>query len=69
MSIPPKIVSTVKTGWRWQWEQLMKGLAPADKDGNFKRIPSQKNNANLPPEKDLLEREAKDLPILIIGKL
>ncbi len=68
MSIPPKIVYTVKKGWKWQWLQLMNGLAPADKNGNFQRVPSQKNNAHVPDEKDLENRERKDLPLLIIGR-
>ncbi len=68
MSIPPKIVSTAKIGWKWQWQQLMKGLAPADKKGNFQRVPSQKRNATIPKEKDLENRIKEDLPILIIGR-
>ncbi len=68
MSIPPKIVSAARYGWQWQWIQLMKGLAPADENGNYKRIPSQKDNAKLPQEKDLMGRESKDFPTLIIGR-
>ncbi len=68
MSIPPSIVYAARKSWGWQWNQLMKGLAPADKDGNFKRVPSQKTNAELPETENLFHREKHDLPTLIIGR-
>ena len=68
MSIPPKIVSTARNCWRWQWEQLMQGLAPADKEGNFTRVPSQKRDAQLINKSDLFNRLNEDLPTLIIGR-
>ena len=37
MAIPPVVVSTARAGWRWQWQQLMQGLGPADSDGNYRR--------------------------------
>ena len=45
MSIPPKIVASARIGWRWQWNQLMNGLAPADKAGNYLRPPSKHKNS------------------------
>ena len=68
MSIPPIYVSAARSAWSWQWNQLMKGLAPADKDGNYKRVPSQIDNAKLPNEQDLFSREAEDFPTLILGR-
>ena len=68
MSIPPTIVSTARTGWKWQWNQLMNGLAPADKSGNFCRKPSQAQNAILPNPSDLLNRSIDEFPILVIGR-
>jgi putative glutathione S-transferase len=40
MPIPPLVVSTARCAWRWQWQQLMGGLAPADALGNYQRPPS-----------------------------
>jgi putative glutathione S-transferase len=40
MPIPPLVVSTARCAWRWQWQQLMGGLAPADAEGNYRRPPS-----------------------------
>ena len=68
MSIPPTIVSSARTGWKWQWNQLMNGLAPADKAGNFCRKPSQAQNAILPNPADLLNRSIDEFPILVIGR-
>ena len=47
MAIPPAVVSAARAGWRWQWLQLMQGLGPADRDGNYRR-PVSPFNA-LPP--------------------
>ncbi len=68
MSIPPAIVAITREAWKWEWNQLMKGLAPADKDGNFKRVPSQKINAIAPIKKDLLNRAKNECPMLIVGR-
>ena len=68
MSIPPLIVAITRKGWKCQWRQLMKGLGPADKSGNYKRIPSQKINALVPKATNLLNRPQSDLPALIIGR-
>ena len=37
MAIPPVVVSTARAAWRWQWQQLMEGLGPADRDGHYQR--------------------------------
>ena len=37
MAIPPGVVSAARAGWRWQWQQLMQGLGPADSDGHYRR--------------------------------
>ncbi|ABX08174.1 glutathione S-transferase family protein [Prochlorococcus marinus] len=68
MSIPPVIVAIARESWRWQWEQLMKGLAPADKSGNFQRVPSQVTNAVVPIKENLVNRHANEFPRLIIGR-
>ena len=39
MAIPPAVVASARTGWHWQWLQLMGGLGPADRDGNYRRPP------------------------------
>ncbi len=68
MSIPPAIVSSARMGWKWQWNQLMNGLAPADKSGRFCRKPSQAKNAVLPNATDLLNRSPDKFPLLVIGR-
>ncbi|MEB3308262.1 MAG: glutathione S-transferase C-terminal domain-containing protein [Cyanobacteriota bacterium] len=40
MPIPAFVVSTARSTWHWQWQQLMGGLAPADEQGNYRRPPS-----------------------------
>lgn len=37
MAIPPAVVAAARTGWHWQWQQLMGGLGPADPEGNYRR--------------------------------
>ena len=37
MAIPPAVVAAARTGWHWQWLQLMGGLGPADPEGNYRR--------------------------------
>ncbi|NDG75576.1 MAG: glutathione S-transferase family protein [Synechococcaceae bacterium WB8_1B_136] len=37
MTIPPLLVKAARAGWRWQWQQLMGGLGPADAEGNYRR--------------------------------
>ncbi|MEY2643542.1 MAG: hypothetical protein RLZZ611_191 [Cyanobacteriota bacterium] len=37
MAIPPAVVATARSAWRWQWLQLMGGLGPADAEGNYRR--------------------------------
>ena len=68
MSIPPKIVASARMGWRWQWNQLMNGLAPADKEGNYFRPPSQVQNSIVPNKDDLLKSPPDELPVLVIGR-
>ena len=68
MAINPLVVSTARKGWRWQWEKLMNGLAPSDREGNYKRPPSQHKNAVIPLKEDLVNRPCEFLPGLIIGR-
>ncbi len=68
MSIPPTIVASARKAWKWQWNQLMNGLAPSDKEGNYCRKPSQAKEAKTPSRDDLQKREPQELPILIIGR-
>ena len=37
MAVPPLLVASVRAAWRCQWQQLMKGLGPADAAGNYRR--------------------------------
>ena len=41
MTVPPALVATARCLWQWEWQRLMAGLAPADRDGNFQRRPSE----------------------------
>jgi putative glutathione S-transferase len=64
MAIPPAVVSAARAGWHWQWLQLMQGLGPADRDGNYRR-PASAFSA-LPP----LPANAADAEshVLIVGR-
>ncbi len=68
MSIPPPIVAAARIGWKWQWNQLMNGLAPANRDGEYARPASQHQEAKIPHEDCLNERSPNQLPYLIIGR-
>ena len=68
MGIPPIVVCAAKKTWNWQWQRLMNGLGPSDKDGNYKRPVSQKTQAAVPVTNDLANRSSEQLPILIIGR-
>ncbi len=37
MSVHPAAVAAARCAWRWQWQQLMGGLGPADAEGNYRR--------------------------------
>ena len=68
MSIPPVVVTAARRGWRWQWQQLMGGLGPADAVGNYTRP----NSDPLPPpslnREELLQRNPAQRPLLVIGR-
>ena len=66
MSIPPIAVTAARKCWNWQWNQLMNGLAPADKQGNYCRPPSQHQESFAPTDDDLSKRQLNQLPHLII---
>ena len=68
MGIPPLIVHAAKKSWHWQWNQLMNGLAPCDKNGNYCRPISQKLNAIVPLKKELINRSSEQLPRLVLGR-
>ena len=68
MSIPPFVVIAARWGWQWQWQRLMGGLAPADSKGNYQRPASDHQLAELPEDKNLLERKSAMKHHLIIGR-
>ncbi len=68
MSVPPILVSAARKSWNWQWNQLMNGLAPCDKEGNYCRPTSQKLNAIPPSKEEILNRPKNLLPRIIIGR-
>ena len=68
MSIPPVVVCAAKKTWHWEWQQLMNGLAPTDKEGNYQRPISQKKQAQVLLEDDLFNRSSENLPMLVIGR-
>tara|TARA_Y100001968_G_C19438502_1_gene761165 strand:+ start:1741 stop:2718 length:978 start_codon:yes stop_codon:yes gene_type:complete len=68
MGIPPVLVCTAKKAWNWQWQQLMNGLAPSDKSGNYKRPKSQKQQSPVLLKSDLFNRTSQQLPVLVIGR-
>ncbi len=68
MSIPPAVVTSARMGWRWQWNQLMNGLAPADEHGNYQRPKSQFQEATIPETIRQGKRSSNHLPFLLIGR-
>ncbi len=68
MSIPPLVVATARMAWRLQWNQMMNGLAPADKAGNYLRPSSQHKKAIAADQEELTKRSLAQLPRLIIGR-
>ncbi|SBO44644.1 glutathione S-transferase C-terminal domain-containing protein [Cyanobium sp. NIES-981] len=62
--VPPILVRTARRCWRWQWQQLMGGLAPADSEGNYRR-PAGVFTA-LPPLPE--DAAAPDGHVLIVGR-
>ncbi len=68
MSIPPIVVMAAREGWRWQWQQLMGGLGPADRSGNYQRPRSDHLEAQLPEVTELSKRLPDQRPGLIIGR-
>ncbi len=68
MSIPPCVVNAARMSWKWQWNQLMNGLAPADKQGNYCRPQSQHLKAIVPEKSTISNRTSDDIPRLIVGR-
>ncbi len=68
MSIPPYVVASARLGWKWQWNQLMNGLAPVDKDGNYQRPISQHQKSSVPNIESITKRAPENLPHLIVGR-
>ena len=67
MAIPPALVIAARQGWRWQWQQLMGGLGPADAEGNYRRPSSDHLSTSLPPfVKATLPEQRR--PLLILGR-
>ena len=67
MAIPPALVKTARCGWNWQWQRLMGGLGPADKDGNYTRPAGDHPLATLPSH-PLDGRSPAERPLLILGR-
>ena len=67
MTIPPQLVATARCLWWWQWQRLMDGLAPADRDGNYQRRASEFSGRAIEP---LLTTALATghKPLLIIGR-
>ena len=68
MSVPPLIVLNARRAWRWQWNQLMNGLAPADPHGNYVRPESDRKSKIILDEADLSNRSPNQFPHLIVGR-
>ena len=68
MKIHPSIVKAARTGWNWEWNQLMNGLAPCDSEGNYIRPKSKNRKLYEPCIENLEKRSKENLPTLIIGK-
>ena len=68
MSIPPIVVMAARSGWRWQWCQLMGGLGPADAAGNYRRPISDHLEAERPDPEQLRARPDQQRHRLIIGR-
>ncbi len=68
MSVHPLVVNAARIGWKWQWNQLMNGLAPSDNEGNYKRPSTEKQNAIALTNKELEKRVKNQIPRLIIGR-
>ncbi len=67
MNIPPSIVNAARIGWKWQWNQLMNGLAPSNSEGSYKRPLSAHQDTLVLSEKELSNRDSLRLPHLIVG--
>ena len=67
MTIPPQLVATARCLWWWQWQRLMDGLAPADRQGNYQRRASEFSGRPIEP---LLSKALATghKPLLIIGR-
>lgn len=64
MAPPATLVRTARCLWTWQWLQLMNGLGPADRDGNYLRpAPAF---AELPPIP--ADAHTADAHVLIVGR-
>jgi len=68
MPVPSPVIEIARFCWKWQWTQLMNGLAPADKQGNYIRPASQHQTAEFPSYLANSSKSNKHKPILIIGK-
>ncbi|MCP9809732.1 glutathione S-transferase C-terminal domain-containing protein [Cyanobium sp. HWJ4-Hawea] len=64
MAPPAALVRTARCLWRWQWQQLMGGLAPADAEGNYRR-PAGAFTALPPLPADAAQAGAH---VLIVGR-
>ena len=67
MSFPPFAVKAAKNSWRWQWNQLMNGLGPANSDGEYQRPVSKFKDIEYISKETLEGRKKNELPHLIIG--
>jgi len=67
MTVPPALVATARCLWQWEWQRLMAGLAPADREGNFQRRPSEFAGAGLESQQEQALQGAGRLQ-LIVGR-
>lgn len=67
MTVPPVFVATARCVWQWEWQRLMAGLAPADKQGNYQRRATQFSGAPLAAALEAASNTAGRL-CLIVGR-
>ena len=68
MAIPTIFVKTARQIWNFEWKILMNGLAPSDSKGNYQRPKNIQQKIQIPSKGDLKDRDADQMPCLIIGK-
>tara|TARA_B100000700_G_scaffold215354_1_gene236678 strand:+ start:88 stop:1062 length:975 start_codon:yes stop_codon:yes gene_type:complete len=67
MAIPPIFVKGAREIWNCEWNILMNGLAPSDKEGNYKRPENLQKEIQIPNKENLENRNSDQMPYLIVG--